>query len=179
MNRAGSRSAAELLLPIGLAVAFLGFVFAFSTFRREFQFDTDEGIDLMRAMLVHRGYPLYARVVCDQPPGLIYLLVLVFRLAGDLPGDQVGAARGVVMLFSALLVWAAARTALLLHGRLAAILVLPFILMMPSYIQLSASVMAEVPSLALAMTALVLVLEWHRDRRGVWLALSGLALGFA
>ncbi|MEJ2263532.1 MAG: hypothetical protein P8X95_08800 [Anaerolineales bacterium] len=54
----------------------------FFPFRDKLQFDGDEGINLMKTVLVMRGYPLYDQIWSDQPPLLTYLLVAAFRVFG-------------------------------------------------------------------------------------------------
>ena len=55
-------------LPILIALSFLVFTFAYYPFQEKLQFDTDEGLNLMRSMLVTLGHPLYTEVSSDQPP---------------------------------------------------------------------------------------------------------------
>src|SRR5512138_1960776 len=90
-----------LVLPILIALIFLAFTFSYFPFREKLQFDTDEGLNLMRSMLVARGYPLYSEVSSDQPPLFNYLLAFLFRLGEP----DVYRARLLVLLFSTLLVW--------------------------------------------------------------------------
>ena len=114
-------------LPILIALIFFAFTFSYFPFREKLQFDTDEGLNLMRSMLVSLGYPLYSEVSSDQPPLFNYLLALLFRL--DEP--DVYRARLFVLLFSTLLVWSGAQFLQLTSGRLAAILFLPLMIMVP------------------------------------------------
>ena len=78
--------------------------------------DYDEGINLMKALLVGRGYHLFSEIWSDQPPLLTITLAGLFRATGP----SVAAARVLVMLLSALLLWAfylAVRTSLLTPSR--------------------------------------------------------------
>ena len=89
----------NLLLPILLALLFFVFTFSYYPFREKLQFDSDEGLNLMRSMLVAKGYPLYGEVSSDQPPLFNHLLAIVFRVTGF----EVNPARVFVLLFAALL----------------------------------------------------------------------------
>src|ERR671919_63713 len=91
----------NLLLPIVIALTFLVFTFSYYPFREKIQFDSDEGLNLMRSMLVVLGHPLYSEVSSDQPPLFTQLLGLVLRVVGL----EVNPARFFVLLFSSLLVW--------------------------------------------------------------------------
>ena len=167
--------ASTLVLPILIALIFLIFTFSFYPFREKLQYDTDEGLNLMRSMLVELGHPLYSEVSSDQPPLFTLILAFLFRFVGF----EVNASRMVVLLFSTLLVWAGAQFLQLTWGKLAAILFLPLIILTPRYLGLSVSVMIGVPSIALAMVAMLFVAVWHQKKNSVWLALSGFMLAFS
>jgi 4-amino-4-deoxy-L-arabinose transferase-like glycosyltransferase len=162
-------------LPVLIALIFLVFTFAYYPFQEKLQFDTDEGLNLMRSMLVTLGHPLYREVSSDQPPLFNVILALVFRVAGF----DVNAARGLVLLFSTLLVWAGAQFLELTWGKLAAIMFLPLIIMAPRYLDLSVAVMIGVPAIALAAASMVFVTLWHRKKNNIWLVLSGFLLALS
>jgi len=48
----------NLLLPILIALIFLALTFSYYPFRERIQFDSDEGLNLMRSMLVVLAHPL-------------------------------------------------------------------------------------------------------------------------
>jgi 4-amino-4-deoxy-L-arabinose transferase-like glycosyltransferase len=168
-------TSANLLLPLVIALIFLAFTFSYYPFREKLQFDTDEGLNLMRSMLVALGHPLYSEVSSDQPPLFNQLLALLFRVVGF----EVNPARLFVLLFSTLLVWSAAQFLQLTWGKLSAILFLPLVIMVPEYLRLSTSVMIGVPSIALAALSMLFVTLWHQRRNSLWLALSGFALALS
>jgi len=162
----------NLLLPILIALIFLAITFFYYPFRERIQFDTDEGLNLMRSMLVDLGHPLYREVSSDQPPLFTHILALVLRLVGF----NVNSARVLVLLFSTLLVWSCTQILQLTWGKLAAILFLPLVIMTPRYLDLSVSVMIGVPSIALAVVSMLFVIVWHQNKKSQWLVLSGFAL---
>jgi 4-amino-4-deoxy-L-arabinose transferase-like glycosyltransferase len=169
------KQSGHILLPILIALIFLVFTFTYYPFQEKLQFDTDEGLNLMRSMLVTLGHPLYTEVSSDQPPLFNQILALVFR-ARDF---DVNAARTLVLLFSTLLVWAGAQFLELTWGKLAAILFLPLIIMAPRYLDLSVAVMIGVPAIALAAVSMVFVALWHQNRSSLWLVLSGFLLALS
>jgi 4-amino-4-deoxy-L-arabinose transferase-like glycosyltransferase len=174
-NKAWWGKLINLLFPILLALIFLAFTFSYYPFREKLQYDADEGLNLMRSMLVALGHPLYSEVSSDQPPLFNQILGLLFRVVGF----EVNPARLLVLLFSTLLVWACAQFLQLTWGKLAAILFLPLVIMAPEYLRLSTSVMIGVPSIALAAASMLFVTLWHQKRSSLWLALSGFALALS
>jgi 4-amino-4-deoxy-L-arabinose transferase-like glycosyltransferase len=164
-----------LLLPVVIALIFLAITFFYYPFREKLQFDTDEGLNLMRSMLVASGHPLYYEVSSDQPPLFTQILALVLRVAGN----EVNYGRVLVILFSTLLVWSGAQFLQLSAGNLAAILFLPLVIMVPRYLELSVSVMIGVPAIALATVSLLFVSVWHLKKNNLWLALSAFALALS
>jgi 4-amino-4-deoxy-L-arabinose transferase-like glycosyltransferase len=174
-NQTRQSAVGRFLVPILLALIFLAFTFAFYPFREKLQFDSDEGLNLMRSMLVTLGHPLYSEVSSDQPPLFTQMLALLFRLVGF----EVNPARFLVLLFAALVVWSGAQFLEITWGHLAAILFLPLAIMLPQYLRLSTSVMIGMPSIALAAVSMVFVAFWHRQHRNLWLGLSGFALALS
>lgn len=169
------KQAGSVLLPILIASIFLVFTFFYFPFREKLQFDTDEGLNLMRSLLVSLGYPLYSEVSSDQPPLFTHILALLFRL----DGPDVYRARLVVLLFSTLLVWAGAQFVQITSGKLAAILFLPLMVMAPRYLNLSVAVMIGVPSIALALASMMFIAVWHQKRTHLWLILSAFMLALS
>ncbi len=163
------------LLPILIALVFLAFTFSYYPFREKLQYDGDEGLNLMRSMLVSLGHPLYSEVSSDQPPLFNQILGLLFRVVGF----EVNPARMLVLLFSTLLVWACAQFLQLTLGNLTAILFLPLVIMAPEYLRLSTSVMIGVPSIAMAAVSMLFMARWHQRKNPWWLVLSGFALALS
>jgi len=174
-NKTWWNTLSNLFLPILIALVFLAFTFSYHPFREKLQFDTDEGLNLMRSMLVVQGHPLYREVSSDQPPLFTQILALLLRVVGF----EVNPARVLVLLFSTLLVWSCAQFLQITWGGSAAVLFLPLVLMVPRYLDLSVSVMIGVPCIALAAVSMLFVTIWHRDPRNLWLVLSGFALGLS
>src|SRR5687767_2281201 len=165
----------DLLLPVVIALIFLVFTFSYFPFREKLQFDTDEGLNLMRSMLVASGHSLYSEISSDQPPLFTQMLALLFRVTGF----EVNPARSLVLLFSTLLVCSGAQFLQLTWGKLAAILFLPLMIMVPRYLVLSTAVMIGVPSIALASVSMLFVILWHQKKSSLWLILSAFTLALS
>ena len=78
-----------------------------------FELNPDEGGNLMKALLVGRGHPLYLETWSDQPPLFTHALVLLFKLTGP----SVESGRLLVVLSSGLLLWGSSSMRVWLAGR--------------------------------------------------------------
>jgi hypothetical protein len=139
------------------------------------EFDTDEGVNLMKALLVSRGHALYTEIWSDQPPGLTLLLAETIRIFGA----SVDVARVLVLLFSALLIWSFFQTVRISTSRVAALLGVLLLLFSAWYVRLSIAVMVGLPALALAMLSTYLFLLSRSRARSPFLLASGLTLALA
>ena len=165
----------EFLWHAAVPLALLLIVFLFFPSRQRFQFDDDEGYELMKASLVDSGYKLYDQIWDDQTPLLTYF----FASGIHFFGNKVSVARYQVLFFSCVLIWAVFQTLRLSLGNRYAIAGAILILMLPFYLQLSVSAMQAIPNLAFAMLALLALMKWHKTHHYVWLVLSPLALGIS
>lgn len=162
---------AHLALPL----LFILFMFLYYPFRETFEFNYDEGGNVMKALLVARGYPLYSQVWSDQPPLLTYLLAVCIRLFGT----DVNAARVVMLLFSTVLMAAAADFLRTGWGGWHALAGFLLIFLLPFYNRLSVSIMIGLPAIAFALLSLLALSYWHLRRDSIWLWLSALALSLS
>jgi hypothetical protein len=165
----------QLVWQLAVPLIFLLIVMFFYPTGEKFEFSADEGINLMKAMLVDHGYPLYSNIWSDQPPLFTYLLAFDFKVFGY----KVGAGRDLVLLFSTLLVWAAYRFLDIAWGRGPALAGVLFLFTMPQYVILSVSVMIGLPSIALAVLSLLFLALWHQQHRFRWVILSAVALSLS
>jgi hypothetical protein len=80
--RSKLRRSYNIAWPIGLALIFLTIMGLFYPFRQQFEYSRDEGVNLMKAMMVAKGYHSVREVWSDQPPLFTYWLAGAFELAG-------------------------------------------------------------------------------------------------
>jgi hypothetical protein len=165
----------KFLGQFAFPVLFVFIVFFFYPEFSQFQADSDEGIILMEAMLVDHGYSLYKDIWSDQPPLFPHLLAIEFRFVGY----HVGFSRLIVLLFSAMLLWAGGRFLHRVWDRQTSILGMVMFLLLPGYLGLSAAVMIGLPSISFAMVAIWSIVEWHSKRKYGWLFISALFMGFS
>ncbi len=148
----------HVLLPLVVAGLYFYFVQRHVPFRDIFEFDRDEGINLMKAALYADGQPLYTKIWSDQPPVLTVVLAKYFKIAGL----DVMKARLLILGFASLLIWAFYNCIRVTAGTVAALFGTLLLVMTHEFVRLSVSVMVGLPALALAMTAIYLLLLYPR-----------------
>jgi hypothetical protein len=149
-----------VLIPLVFIV--LAVLFAPITYSGEF--DVDEGVNLMKALLVSRGHALYSDIWSDQAPLATIMLSQWLKWFGT----SVVASRMLVLMYSALLLWAFYQTIRLSLSELAALAAAILLLLSAWYLRLSISVMIGLPALALAVLSTYLLLLSQRHER-LWL----------
>lgn len=137
--------------------------------KNAFEFDQDEGTDIMKSTLLLKGFGLYKDISSDQPPLFTLILSFWFKLFGL----SVFNARILILIFSGLLLWAFYRAIKNLWGGFCAFISLIFLFFSTDYIQLSISVMLVTPALALAMLSIYNLTIYKKSRLKYPLILSG------
>jgi hypothetical protein len=66
----------QIIITILLPSLFLVGMLLWFPFRYVFEFNTDEGVNLIKAMMTLKGFKLYSDVWSDQPPVLTSILGL-------------------------------------------------------------------------------------------------------
>ncbi len=160
----------NLVLP-GL---FFGLAYLLMPVDQAFQFDTDEGIELVRASLYAQGFEFYREIWSDHPP--LFSILLVQWQAWW--GASVAAARLLTLSFATLLIWAFAQTLRCFVQEAIALLGALLLANSINFLRLSVSVMIGLPSLALAMLAVYATVKYSQSPRRSWgwLLLSAIAL---
>jgi hypothetical protein len=150
-------------------------IFLFYPFRYIFEFDPDEGVNAIKAMMSLYGYPLYTQVWSDQPPLLNMLLTGIFRIFGL----NITIGRIVILAFSTLIIFLVFDMLLQAWGRLPAALGMILLLSSPYYMRLSVSLMIGLPAIALALLALWALDRWHHRPKTIWLIVAGVSLSLS
>ena len=158
-----------------LALGFFLLMFFFYPFREVFEYDHDEGGNLMQSLLIARGYPLYSEIWNDQPPIFTNLLALGIRAVNA----GVDEARLLVLLFSTAMLAGAAHILQAEWGLGHAIAGVFLIVLLPYFIPLSTAVMFGLPAIALAVLSLAALVFWHRTHKRWLLVLSALILSLS
>jgi hypothetical protein len=164
-------------LGLVIPVVFALFVLLMAMRGGRFEYDEDEGLNLMKAVLVSDGHPLYQSVWSDQPPGMTWMLAAGFKVFGE----SVWVGRILVLGFSILLLWSLGRIVSRLHGEVAAWVAMAMLSCSFNYARMSLSVMIGLPAVAMATASLWLLLEWRmragpRQTRDVYLLAASAVL---
>ena len=170
-SAAGNRI--DRALPILFAGAFVTAVLSWTSFLDVYEFDSDEGNNLIKALLLDRGHALFAEIWSDQPPLHTYLLVMVFNLVGW----EVAYGRVLTLLFAGLLVFAVYHCVKSEFGHVAGCLAGVLLITSREFVRLSVAIMIGLPSLAFAALAAVALLQWRDRHTARWLLLSGCLMG--
>lgn len=168
------RACKHLGMLLVLVLLFLGLQ-AFLPLGTAVQIGSDEGFELAKATLLLNGHHLYTEVWNDQPPLHTFLITqLLKHVSGSvLLPRLVTVAFAVLLLCS---VFAIIRRA---SGLLAAGLATALVVASPGFLELSASCMLEIPSLATALAALAVLSLQHPASRKLRLVLAGVCFGVA
>lgn len=160
-----------MVVPVG----FIAIMLAFHPFRTYFELDPDEGNNVIKSLLLDRGYHLYSQIWSDQAPLFSYALQWWF----DLFGWTTNAARVFMIVCSAVTLWGVYQTARLLAGHVAGIAAVLLLLLTPYYIALSVSIMLGLPALMWAVVSLWALTAWMQRGGRTWLVLSAVALSLS
>ena len=163
--------ALDWLVPIGI----VALIYITLPVRTALQFGCDEGFELMKAFLVSHGHPLYSEIWNDQPPLHTEMLAIMFRLFG--PSAFVG--RLLSLAFTTVLVGAFFRQVSQQSGRVTGLVAVVLMISFSSFIQLSVSVMIELPAMALAVASRWALAKHYSGSDRRWVVISGVLFGLA
>lgn len=165
----------DYLINFGLVALFFAVmvVTKISALTSDFELDTDEGFNIIKAWLYSRGFPLYGQMWNDQPP--LYTILLTGWM--QLWGWSLPVARTLTLGFSALLVWCFYQITWRSLGIVPALIGALLLSTSWGFSQLSVSAMIGLPALALAMLSIYWLLLYEASNALPWLIASGMVLG--
>ena len=160
----------HLLIP----VLFITILVLFYPYRGRIR-DSDEGINVIKGLLVNEGYELFKEIWSDQPPLYTYMLAAIYRVAGY----SFTISRLSTVFLSAILMWACVQFLRFTWGKLPALIGAILLFLLPLYNGLSTMVMVGLPAISFAMVSVLFLAFWHRRHQKIWLILSGVFLGLS
>ncbi|MEM8638289.1 MAG: glycosyltransferase family 39 protein [Cyanobacteria bacterium P01_G01_bin.54] len=174
-----SRSLPAWVFNLALPVGFWAIALLLMPVANAFQFDTDEGQELVKALLYNQGYSLLDEIWSDQPPLLTLVLAAWLRLWED----SVLAARLLILGFSTVLVWAFAQLLRRAVDDRYALVGAFLLICTANFLRLSVSVMIGMPAIACLMVSLYALLRYHESRQGaqqwIWLGVASITAGLS
>ncbi|MGH7788283.1 MAG: glycosyltransferase family 39 protein [Candidatus Binatia bacterium] len=132
-------------------------------------------MNLIKAALLSRGYPLYASIWSDQPPLLTHVLGWLIAACGH----SVVVPRLLMALASSAFVWGVGRH---LHRRYSlphALAAQTFILAQPVFYLFSGAIMVGLPAIYLAFAAVFALIHATETQQSRWLTLSAVLLAIS
>jgi hypothetical protein len=143
--------------------------------RTTIKIGADEGFELAKATLCADGYRLYTEIWNDQPPLDTFLITQILKHISA----SILAPRLMTVFFSLVLLASAFAAAHRIHGLGVAALATALLIASPGFLELSCSVMQEIPGLALALAALAVLLVGGKNNRRIPELLAGALLAMA
>ncbi|MBP0020260.1 MAG: glycosyltransferase family 39 protein [Cyanobacteria bacterium SBLK] len=169
----------EMIFNLGLPAFCFSFIFWVMPIADTFQFDSDEGQEMVKALLYSQGFALYGEIWSDQPPLFTFLLSHWLNVF-DFLGDSIFAARLLVLCFSTLLLWSFSQILRLNLGMIPAIVGTILLIFSLNFMRLSVSIMIGLPSLSLAMLSIYLLFLFCEKNQYFYLTmLSGMAFALS
>ncbi len=157
-----------------IAVAAIGF-FTKSPIEHAFEYNTDEGINLIKSTLLMNGFSLYKEIFNDQPPLLPLILSFLFKLFGT----SICLARCLILIFSVLLLLAFHKTIRIKNGFFCSCIAVLFLILSNRYIRLSVSVMIGIVSVSFAMLSIMYLTIHKKFHNNRFLILSGILMALS
>lgn len=175
INNIGAKRFFSVAVSLFIVVVFFTSVLGLGHINEVFEYDTDEGLFLMRAFLHAKGYSLYKDIWMDSPP----LLVLLLSGLINIFGPSVFYARVLILIFSSLLIWCLFQIINKTQNLLSALFTIGLLILSSYYVRLSISVMTGLPAVALAMLSSYNIFLYQKNYQKRYLFLSGCFLAMA
>ena len=157
-------------------VLFIGLILIIRTpIRQIFEYDSDEGTDLMSSLLLAKGFSLYKQIWYEHPPLVPVILSYWFKLFGP----SVHHGRLLILIFSGIFLWAFYQTIKNLWGSFCAFTAVVFLILSAGYLRLSVSIMIGIPALALAMLSIYYATLYKKSYSKHLLILSGIFIALS
>jgi hypothetical protein len=142
----------ERAFYLALGVLLLAYLIWGATHLGGFQWDDDEGINVIKARLVEAGFRLYRDIWSDQPPLLTWILSAAFRVFGR----RVETGRFLILLFACCGLLGVALIAKRVSAPAAVLVATCLLAIDPQYLVYSRAIMVGLPAMALAVCALLI-----------------------
>ena len=140
-----------------------------------FELTPDEGVNLVKALLMTQGHALYSAIWSDQPPVLTCLL----RVVVELFGVGIAAPRTFMLAMTGFFLWGIGRFVRTTYGQPHAVLTQTFVLTQPEFLALSPAVLIGLPAIYLAFLALAMLSKGLESGSRFWIGLSASMLALS
>ncbi len=165
----------DLAVSVVVALLYSGFLLYFVRWRHIFEMDPDEGYNLIKALLLHRGFDFFDQIWSDQPPFFSYVLWMALKTFGW----DVNVGRMVTIAFVSLMIFGIFDTVRRKYGFASAAGAVLFLVVSRRFIGTSTAIMLGLPALSMAVMSIWAMVVWTENRRAVWLLVSGAFFGIS
>ena len=166
----------SILIPLLFVVLFIGIILIIKLpISQVFEYDLDEGYNVIKSLLFLNGFSLYREIWSDQPP----LFTLVLSYCFKLFGPSVHHGRLLILIFSGIFLWAFYQTIKNLWGSFCAFTAVVFLLLSTLFLCLHISVMLCTPARALAMLSIYFITLYKKSCSKRFLVLSGIFMALS
>ncbi len=159
----------NILLIVILIAVFLNAVLLTPTIKQAFEYNTDEGTDLMKALLFQKGYALYTEIWNDQPP--LFTVIISFWI--KLFGTSIQQIRILGTLFSIILLFSLFKIVKIKKGKVCAFITIILLLSSTAFLRLSAGLMLGMAAFSFAILSILCVVYYEKFPQKRLLILSG------
>src|ERR1044072_8040033 len=135
----------------------------------------DEGFELAKAILCSKGYHLYTEIWNDQPPLDTFLITQIVKHIST----SILIPRLMTIFFSSVLLIAVFSATHRVNGLAIAATTTVAVIASPGFLELSCSVMQEIPALASALAALSVLIVKPPEKKRIAEIFAGILLAIA
>ncbi len=165
----------DLAVSMVVALLYGEFLLCFVKWRHIFEIDPDEGYNLIKALLMHRGFVFFDQIWSDQPPFFSYVLWMALKTFGW----DVNVGRMVTIAFVSLMIFGIFDTVRRKYGFAAAAGAVLFLIVSRRFIGTSTAIMLGLPALSMAVMSIWAMVIWTENCRAGWLLVSGAFFGIS
>ena len=137
---------------------------------KTFEYNFDEGTNIIKSTLILNGYSLYKEIIDDQPP--LFMIILTYWL--KIFGTNIPNGRILVLIFSFLLLSSFYGTIKIYQGKVCALTAVIFLILSNIYLKASISLMIDIPALSTAMISIYYLTLFKKTSSKNLLILSAL-----
>ena len=159
----------QRLISLIIFGSFFFSVACFSHMNTVFQYDTDEGFHLIASFLQAHGHVLYKEIRIDYWPFLNILITALIKYISP----SVYLVRLLILSFSTLLLWGLFKIICRTQNTFCALFTIGLLILSPSYLRLSVSIMPGLPAISQAVLSILCILLYQNNYKKRYLLLSG------
>ena len=162
-----------IVTSIFIALIYGAFLILIVDWMHTYEFDPDEGYNVIKVLMLENGFKLYNEILSDQPPVFTYILWLAFKVFGW----DVNTGRVLVIAFVSLMIFGIYDSVRRIYGSPVALGAVIFLVLSNKFTQVSVSIMLGQPSLTMAVMSGWALTIWYTQRRTPFLLVSGIFMG--